>query len=54
MKRYPTKALIEEARALVRLYLFLRYDCGLKETDRLSARNLKELLRIIVDLPFLS
>jgi hypothetical protein len=39
--------LIEETRALIRLYLFLRYDCGLHEADRLSAKELKLLLGVI-------
>jgi hypothetical protein len=38
------KGLIEETKAMVRLYLFLRYDCGLREADRLSERELKQLL----------
>jgi len=38
------KGLIEETKAIMRLYLFLRYDCGLKYADKLSARELRELL----------
>jgi len=41
------KGLIEETKAIIRLYLFLRYDCGLKYADRLSAGELKSLLVII-------
>jgi len=37
------KKLIEETKAIIRLYLFLRYECGLKYTDKLSARELKEM-----------
>ncbi len=41
------KGLIEETKAIIRLYLFLRHECGLRETDRLSARELKELLECL-------
>ncbi len=41
------RKLIEETKAMVRLYQFLRLDCGLKEADKLSARELKELLNIL-------
>ncbi|MFA5223618.1 MAG: hypothetical protein WC431_00405 [Candidatus Omnitrophota bacterium] len=41
MQRYPTQKLIKETGALIRLYLFLRYDCGLKYADKLSAKDLK-------------
>ena len=41
------KGLIEETKAMVRLYLFLRHDCGLREADRLSAGELRELLGCI-------
>ncbi|HHT9138730.1 MAG TPA: hypothetical protein ACFYEK_15985 [Candidatus Wunengus sp. YC60] len=41
------KGLIEETKAMIRLYLFLRHDCGLKYADRLSARELRELLRCL-------
>jgi len=44
MKRVP-KGLIEETKAIIRLYLFLRHECGLRDADRLSARELRELLR---------
>jgi hypothetical protein len=37
------KGLIEETKAMIRLYLFLRHECGLREADRLSARELREL-----------
>lgn len=38
------KKLIEETKAIIRLYQFLRYDCGLKYADRLSASDLRKLL----------
>jgi len=38
------RKLIEETKAMIRLYLFLRHDCGLREVDKLSAKELKELL----------
>ena len=41
------RKLIEETKAIIRLHQFLRYDCGLKEADRLSARDLKSLLGVI-------
>lgn len=39
--RYKTvpKELIEETRALVRFYLFLRYEVGLREADRLTTKQ---------------
>jgi len=43
MVKVPGK-LIKETKAMIGLYLFLRHDCGLREADRLSARELKELL----------
>ncbi len=46
MKRVP-KGLIEETKAIIRLYLFLRYDCGLREADKLNARELKNLLECL-------
>jgi hypothetical protein len=39
------RKLIEETKAIIRLYQFLRYNCELKEADRLRAKDLKELLR---------
>ena len=38
------RSLIEETKAIIRLYQFLRYDCGLKEADKLSVRELKEAI----------
>jgi len=46
MRKYPTKRLIEETKALIRLQLFLKHDCGLKYADRLSIKSLKRLLRL--------
>jgi len=43
MKRVP-KGLIEETKAIIRLYLFLRHECRLREAERLNAKELKELL----------
>jgi len=37
--------LVEETKAIIRFYLFLRQECGLKEADRLSARELRRLLK---------
>jgi len=45
MIRVPEK-LLEETKAIIRLYLFLRHDCGLREADRLSTGKLKSLLLI--------
>ena len=42
MRKYPTKKLIQETKALVRLQLFLRHEVGLKED--LSLRRLKVFL----------
>lgn len=41
------KGLIYETKAIIRLYLFLRHECGLKEADRLSARELRELTSLL-------
>jgi hypothetical protein len=41
------RKLIEETKAMVRLYQFLRHDCGLKYADKLSAKELKELLKCL-------
>ncbi|OGD69623.1 hypothetical protein A3E89_01960 [Candidatus Campbellbacteria bacterium RIFCSPHIGHO2_12_FULL_35_10] len=37
------RKLIKETEAMIRLYLFLRHDCGLKEADKLSAKELRGL-----------
>lgn len=37
--------LIQETKAIIRFYLFLRYDCGLREVDNLSAKELRELVK---------
>ncbi len=39
------RKLIEETKAIMRLYLFLRHDCGLRGADKMSARELRELLK---------
>jgi len=38
------RKLIEETKAIIRLHQFLRYECGLKYADKLSAKGLKRLL----------
>ena len=35
------RKLIEETKAIIRLHQFLRYDCGLREADELSAKELR-------------
>lgn len=40
----PSKQLIQETKAIIRFYEFLRYDCGLKEADKLSAKESSDLL----------
>ena len=37
------KKLIEETKVIARFYLFLRYSCGLKVADMLSAKQLRQL-----------
>jgi hypothetical protein len=44
MIKVPEK-LIEETKAMVRLFLSLRYEVGLKEADKLSVEALKVLLK---------
>ena len=46
MLKAPNK-LIQNTKAIIRFYLFLRYDCGLKEADKFSAKELREILNII-------
>jgi len=46
MLKVPNK-LIQDTKARIRFYLFLRYNCGLKEADKLSAKGLREMLNII-------
>jgi len=41
------RKLVEETKAIIRLYLFLRHECGLREADRLSARELRKLLECL-------
>ena len=46
MLKVPNR-LIQDTKAIIRFYLFLRYDCGLKEADKFSAKELREVLNII-------
>ena len=39
--------LIRETKTIIRFYLFLRYDCGLREADKLSAKELRELVKCL-------
>lgn len=41
------RKLIEETKAIIRLHQFLRYGCGLKETDKLLAKDLKSLIMTV-------
>lgn len=41
------RELIEETKAILRLYEFLRHDFGLKEADKFSAKELRVVLNII-------
>lgn len=34
----------KETEAIIRLYLFLRHECGLKEAERLGIKDLRGLL----------
>jgi len=38
------RKLIEETRRIMEFYWFLRHDCGLREADKMSAKELRELL----------
>ncbi|GEM_PF-2363492 len=38
---------VEETKAMVRLFLFLRCDCGLKEADNLTSKDLQSLLKCL-------
>jgi hypothetical protein len=46
MLKVPNK-LIQDTKAIIRFYLFLRYDCGLRESDNLSAKELREIFNVI-------
>lgn len=46
MIKLPEK-LIKETKAIIRLYLFLRHECGLRYADKLSARELRGLLKVV-------
>ena len=41
------RKLIEETKAIRSFHQFLRSDVGLKDADRLSAKELKELLKCL-------
>lgn len=45
--RKVPRGLVEETKRIIRLHHFLRYDCGLKFADKLSAKDLKVLLNIL-------
>jgi len=45
--RMKFEELVEETKAMIRFYLFLRHEVGLKEADRLSARDLRGLLKML-------
>ena len=45
-RRVPER-LIRETKAIMRLHFFLRHECGLKEADRLTARDLRGLLSVL-------
>ncbi len=38
------RKLIEETKAIIRLHQFLRYECGPKYADKLSAKEFRQLL----------
>lgn len=37
------RKLIEETKAIMRFYFFLRHECGMREVERLSAKQLRQL-----------
>jgi hypothetical protein len=41
------RKLIQETKAIIRLHQFLRYECGLKEANNLSVKDLKSLLNAL-------
>jgi len=41
------RKLIEETKQIMRLHWFLTHDCGLKCADKLSAEELRELVRCL-------
>jgi len=51
MQKYPSKKLILGTKALIRLRLFLRYECGLRYADKLSAKDFKLLLSVLKSSP---
>ncbi len=47
MRKYPSKKLIKETKAIIRLHQFLRYECGLKEADKLSVKDLRHIAGVL-------
>ena len=41
------RKLIKETKQIMRFYWFLRYEVGLEYADRLSAKDLKQLLSLL-------
>ena len=41
------RKLVEETKQIMRLYWFLMNDCGLRDADNLSAKQLKQMLGIL-------
>jgi len=39
------RKLIEETKQIMQLYWFLRHDCGLRYADKLSAKEIRELVK---------
>ncbi len=45
--RQVPKRLLEETKAMLGLYLFLRNECGLNFADKLSVKDLKYVLHAL-------
>lgn len=41
------RKLVEETKAIMRLYFFLRHDYGLKYADKLNVKDIKKLLSVL-------
>ena len=41
------KTLIRETKMVIRLHQFLRYECGLKVADQLTAKDLKKIFSVL-------
>ncbi len=41
------RKLVEETKVIIRLHQFLRYECGLKYADKLSAKDFRVALSIL-------